>query len=244
MTIIKDLLFKTSAENIAEVLFKNELINKEEKDAAIKCYRSLIQDLKSIEPVNTGYVVLGTYIINEFDEEKRVLCDARVYNKEEIMTSDFSNLIIEDINDEIEIPDDKIEAIFESIRLPDSYAIDFMPWPEVLGLEVDEENIKEYGADNILASVLYEITFFGFHEEEIEKEREKLIESIKEAEEMMKLPKEEQDEYFVSAEDIFKDLGYAEEKTERKKEESDKLFRRRMLKNLLWKYEVLKKYKK
>ena len=47
-------------------------------------------------------------------------------------------------------------------------------WAEVLGYLLDEENVKEYGKENILAKILYEIAVWGFDEDEIREELQEL----------------------------------------------------------------------
>ena len=98
-------------------------------------------------------------------------------------------------------------------HLPDSYAIEFSPWAEIIGYEVDENNVKEYGLENILVPILYELTFFGFSEEDKEPQKEELKEAIKEFEEISKMPEEEQKKYYIPISDMLDDWGYKDNRT-------------------------------
>ena len=47
------------------------------------------------------------------------------------------------------------------------FAIEFIPWAEWLGMELDEDTLKEFSAFDIVAHCLYEMTFLGFTQEDI-----------------------------------------------------------------------------
>ena len=70
--------------------------------------------------------------------------------------------------------------------------------------------------------------------------QEKLEESIKEAEEIKKLPKEEQEKHFIPAEKVFEELGYVDERTEEEKERDKMLNRKSMALNGLMTYRALR----
>lgn len=53
------------------------------------------------------------------------------------------------------------------------------------GFEVDESSLSEFGAAKLTAAILYEMTFFGYSEEDIEKERQLLRDRAEEAEAML-----------------------------------------------------------
>ncbi|WQJ53359.1 MAG: hypothetical protein [Wendovervirus sonii] len=64
------------------------------------------------------------------------------------------------------------------------YALDLMPWSEWVSMEIDDCTFESISDINeILAACLYEMTFFGFSENDIENYKEKLnkiIEDINE----------------------------------------------------------------
>ena len=49
-----------------------------------------------------------------------------------------------------------------------TYSIEAVPWDEVLGYTVDEASIAKYGDVKFTALVLYEMTYFGFSEKQIQ----------------------------------------------------------------------------
>lgn len=62
------------------------------------------------------------------------------------------------------------------------YSILFVDWDEILGYEVCEKSLSEYSIESIVGCLLYEMSFFGFTEEEMKIEEAKLEESVKELE--------------------------------------------------------------
>ena len=89
-----------------------------------------------------------------------------------------------------ELAVDETEQAARAIQLPQCYAFELSPWREVLGYEVNIANAREVGIAAFYAAVLYEMTFFGFDEKTVDAERQKLYDSLHEAEELDKLPPE------------------------------------------------------
>lgn len=85
------------------------------------------------------------------------------------------------------------------------------------------------------------MTFFGFDKERVEAERRKLHETAREAEEISKLPEENQREYYVPMEEVFAEFDIPEQ-TEEDKQEAYRKVCREVLKNNLRTYQALKKY--
>ena len=78
------------------------------------------------------------------------------------------------------------------------WSIEFSPWAEWLGMVVCDETLEAFSANQIVANCLHEMTFFGFTEDTINQERQKLEASIKEAEEHPeKLIESKPDDYRV-----------------------------------------------
>ena len=48
------------------------------------------------------------------------------------------------------------------------YSLSLTPWAEWLGMEVSVETISNYGINEIVAYCLYDMTFYGFDEEQIQ----------------------------------------------------------------------------
>ena len=62
----------------------------------------------------------------------------------------------------------------------------------------------------LLASVIFEMTFFGFDEKQAEQERKKLKESLVEMEQLDSLPPEEREKNTYTLEEVRKELGIRE----------------------------------
>ena len=69
------------------------------------------------------------------------------------------------------------------------------------------ENAEEIGLSRLAAAVIYEMTFCGFMDEEVEAERQKLQEAIEESEAVKKLSEEEQKKHFKSIEAVLRNLA-------------------------------------
>jgi hypothetical protein len=82
--------------------------------------------------------------------------------------SDNEVLFIEQLKDR----QDEGENLYNVYLLDRSdnktYSIEAVPWDEVLGYTVDEASIAKYGDVKFTALVLYEMTYFGFSEKQIQ----------------------------------------------------------------------------
>ena len=79
------------------------------------------------------------------------------------------------------------------------------------------ENAEEIGLSRLAAAVIYEMTFCGFMDEEVEAERQKLQEAIEESEAVKKLSEEEQKKHFKCREAVFAEFGWQDKRTEEEK---------------------------
>ena len=61
-----------------------------------------------------------------------------------------------------------------------SWALDLVDWREWLSAEIDEEVSKLYSPEVLIAHILWEMTFYGYGEDDISKKRDELTEQIKE----------------------------------------------------------------
>lgn len=66
----------------------------------------------------------------------------------------------------------------------EKWALDFTPWEEWLSMTISKDSLENFTELEIIAHCLYEMTFIGFNEETIQKELNKLDESVKEFENM------------------------------------------------------------
>lgn len=85
-----------------------------------------------------------------------------------------------------------------------SQGIEFSPWRKWLGMDISAESLERFSEQEIIVYCLYEMTFVGFSEEEIQK----VISSSKDnSEERESLTEEERYVSETSIEDLFKELN-------------------------------------
>lgn len=90
-----------------------------------------------------------------------------------------------------------------------SYALDFTPWEEWLGMDIDKESLQAFPETEIISHCLYEMTFYGFTQKKIQKEWKKIEKSVEELENMTEDEKQKQ---LKSWEDLKKEWDNEDEK--------------------------------
>lgn len=235
--IVKDLLFQcTTDEIVAEIMHISGTDEKREKIYSV--HEKFITQLKRMEPVIKDLIIIG---VSHMEDEKRNL-DICLYLKSELK-AEFSRYSAWDNIKNMEVlTDEEIEIFLQEHFFPSGFAFELSPWEEVLGYEVDEYSISEFGAACILANVIYEMTFFGFTKDQVDRKRKKLEETLAEAEKADKLSLEERGKYFIPAEKVFEELRYGDDRTDEEKEEERKKWRREILYHQLQKYLAVKRY--
>lgn len=88
-------------------------------------------------------------------------------------------------------------------------AIEFQPWREWLGMEIHPDVFRQYSDLEIIAHSLYEMTFIGFDEKEIQDELNIIQKSI---EDYKAMTDEEKRRNMISFEDFFRDFKEEEGK--------------------------------
>mgnify|MGYP000861809187 FL=1 len=66
------------------------------------------------------------------------------------------------------------------------YGIEFVPWEEWLGMGISKETLDTFDENEIIAHVLWEMTFIGYEQEEIQAEFDRLVQLVNEIEEEYK----------------------------------------------------------
>lgn len=95
----------------------------------------------------------------------------------------------------------------------DHYALELLPWSKCLSFEVVKKCVETYNAAVVVAHSLYEFTFFGYDATDIKINGEKEIEILRERREEIENGTEE----LVSWDEVCKDIGYVDERTEEEK---------------------------
>ena len=139
-------------------------------------YRNVFENLKNLEPVDNKMRI----VLTEHD------CDPD--DESEIKT-------YVDVSARDDAEDENGSAI--------SYAIEFTAWKKWLGMDLDTETIKKFSELEIIAHCLYEMTFIGYDEEEIQEERNSIEKTI---EEYKNLSENEKKQKTISLDELIKRL--------------------------------------
>ncbi|QTE23866.1 DUF6557 family protein [Polaribacter cellanae] len=82
-----------------------------------------------------------------------------------------------------------------------SYALEFMPWQDWLGMRISQDSLRNFNELEIVAHCLYEMTFIDFDDEEIANEKNKLNNII---DNFQNLSEEEKQDKTISIEEVLK----------------------------------------
>ena len=224
---VKELILSRPAAGIAAALVDRLDFEASKRDRGIHRITALIDSLRGMEPETTDYMLLSVY--HMYDDKE--FLDANLYGKSELPAELTPLPEVLEMKGIDELPVDETEQAARAIQLPQGYAFELSPWREVLGYEVNIANAQEVGIAALCAAVLYEMTFFDFDEEAVEAERQKLYDSLHEAEELDKFPPEERAKHFFSAEEVFAGLGIPDPSEEERQEAHRQMCREMLINN-------------
>ena len=155
------------------------------KDVFRKRFYEFIEQLKSIEPKSLGGDEQGIFFCHKAYGRDVKNHETVLCFKSEILACD----------------------------IPQTYSWILTDFDEVMGYYIAETETTVRNINDVLAQIIYEMTFFGYSQEDIEKECLKLEEAAKEADEGKTIP----------AEKLFADLGI---ETHQHDEEDTELLRK------------------
>ena len=138
---------------------------------SVSAYEQVFNDLKLMEPVAGDVSIVLSNENDDFDNSSYVDVSGRENNPKE-----------------------------NPNKLTDSLAIEFTPWNEWLGMDIEKNILQDFTELEIIVHCLYEMTFMGFDEEEIQAEMDKLN-SI--SDEYKNMSDEEKKENTISLDDLF-----------------------------------------
>ena len=121
------------------------------------------------------------------------------------------------------------------------YGYMFSPRDKIISYKVPAHIIGTDEQYQLLASVIFEMTFFGFDEKHAEQERKKLKESLVEMEQLDSLPPEERKKNTYTLEEVRKELGITDNRTEEEKAFDKIVGRKETLITLILRYREMKK---
>jgi len=121
-------------------------------DFTLEPFKAVFDRLRTLAPVLDKQRPNGVLVIEH-------------YHAEHTMSDDYidpdtgTNLWVEDYED--------VHALYPDEHPTQAYALDFTPWSEWLTLELDKQTLDNYSPGQILAECLWDMTFYGFTEPEI-----------------------------------------------------------------------------
>ena len=238
--IIKDLIELCPVEEIVSEIMLMCGVDESEREGISRNHTAFINNLKKKTPIDTGYVVLG---ITYMDEGKEYL-DASLFEKCELQEFFKQQNPIPELSSLGTLSLEEITQLLSGLRVPQNYGFELSPWEEILGYEIDPQNVTKVGAAKLSAAVVYDMTFWGFTEEEVSAERKKLEDAAADIERVRTLPAEEQKKYLKTVNEIFQELKLEDDSTEAQKDQERLESAKEMLKNRLRTLEALNAYRK
>lgn len=135
-------------------------------------YENVFNELKSLKPKESSITIIINNEIDSFDNEQYVSISGHDNSK-----SGSSN------------------------DLTESLALEFVPWDEWLGMNVDQSSLNNFSSYEIICHCLQEMTFVGFNQKVIKSELDKIK---KVADDFKNMTEEEKNKNSISLEDLMK----------------------------------------
>jgi hypothetical protein len=86
--------------------------------------------------------------------------------------------------------------------LTESLALEFTPWDEWLGMNIDQSSLNDFSSYEIICHCLHEMTFMGFDQKEIKNEFDKIKEAV---DDYKNMTEEEKEIRSISLDDLMKE---------------------------------------
>jgi hypothetical protein len=132
-----------------------------EKDNIIG-YEKVFNSIKILSPQKSDITILLSHVLDDFDKLEYI--DVSGYKK---------------------------NAITSINNFTDSLALDFTPWEQWLGMDIDDDSLNNFSELEIICHCLYEMTFFSFDQKEIKNELTRINDLVDEIDNMTEEEKKE-----------------------------------------------------
>lgn len=165
--------------------------------------------LKQLIQNNSWLSVQLTFIDLYPDERKSIEAYEIVYSELQMMAAEPNKMIIH-LKEQVDEFDNETYVEVSGVHpdeppstpeINNSYSLEFTPWTEWLGMQIDNEVFEKFTEPEILSHILFEMTFIAFDEEEIQQEKAELDKRIEEIENMTE---EEKQREFIPWEEMKK----------------------------------------
>ncbi len=163
----KELLSKHQWDDIEPVLIK--LYADQEKN--LPGYRQVFETLRTIQPVETKIRLVIEDVLDEFTGEYYASVSGKAcaepFDTAQDRLGRSDGALMKDL-----IPPVPMDE--EAGNREVSYGLEFTDWAEWLDMEIEPETLSRYAEVDIIGHCLWEMTFFGYSQEDIEKAVEEL----------------------------------------------------------------------
>jgi len=137
-------------------------------------YEKVFNELRHLNPIDTDITILVNYLKDDFDNEEYVDVSG-YYNDPSKSIDDFTN----------------------------SLALELTPWEEWLGMDIDKQSLIDFTELELICHCLYEMTFFGFDQKEIQEEHNWTTHMVDEVKNLSDVEKEEK---LISFDELIKKI--------------------------------------
>lgn len=242
---VQEFLKQADIEKQVELIMESQSSYEEpyDKDKVRENMTEFINMLLTLTPkVSDDYIMIyQKYYDTDIDDEIKEYSIMELYKKEELQKSldkihGMENPVT--YYNESMSKDDLKGLVQKYDFMPHGYGYEFNEWEETLGYEVYTKNLTEENIQEALYNILYEMTFNGMTRETQEERKNELDDSIKETEELLKLPEEERKKHFKDAKDLFELFDVSI--TKKELNESERLLWYCSLKSCLYLFDLLK----
>ncbi|ORU00512.1 hypothetical protein D081_1035 [Anaerovibrio sp. JC8] len=194
-----------------------------------RSWSDFLSRMASYSYVKSDDIAVFSSVWDNWDGEVDEYIDVCLYKRDELSKycTAIAKRSFHSFDNLKNLPTDEIKRYIREINegRPEGYAFEFNLWSEILGYQVSVGNLQRIGLQDCIFAMLEEMTFNGMTEESQKEHRQELDASIKEIEEIEKMPLEEQKKFFHDYEDLRKELGVSEDtRSEEEKEEEDRSF--------------------
>ena len=162
---VKEMLLNCAIEQAAALHFGLQEPPKcNDWGAFLQVHNDFLREIAALEPIPSEYVILGSttfsngnahHSIHRYSQEElhRNFCRCEIWEEDRPLEA-FSKAELEQIDPNV-----------PEYRLPDHYDMELMPWEELLGVEVFEDNLQTFGHDLMAALVIREMSLWGLNRE-------------------------------------------------------------------------------
>lgn len=125
-------------------------------------YGKVFNELSHLKPIDTDITILVHHVKDDFDNEEHVDVSG-YYNDPSKSIDDFTN----------------------------SLALELTAWEKWLGMDIDKQSLIDFTELELICHCLYEMTFFGFDQKEIQEEHNWTTNIVDEVKNLSDLEKEQ-----------------------------------------------------